>query len=79
MNYIHLTEENENIQYEQAERVLVLIQYLGSLTFVFSNEALLHEAVGMESSWPFSIAIVLLGICFVTPIYHLFWAATLKK
>ncbi|MBW3112422.1 DUF1648 domain-containing protein [Bacillus sp. MCCB 382] len=79
LNYIHLTEENENIQYEQAERVLVLIQYLGSLTFVFSNEALLHEAVGMESSWPFSIAIVLLGICFVTPIYHLFWAATLKK
>ncbi len=79
LNYIHLTEENKNRQYGKAERVLVLIQYLGSLIFVFANEAFLKDAVGMKSGLPYSITMVLLVICLVAPIYHLFWAATLKQ
>ncbi|MGM0840194.1 MAG: DUF1648 domain-containing protein [Bacillota bacterium] len=78
LNYVHLTEENKEIQYVKAEKVMLVIQYLGSLSFVFTNEAALRNAVGMESGLPFSIAIVLLCICFVAPIYQLFWAATLK-
>ncbi|WRP07441.1 DUF1648 domain-containing protein [Rossellomorea aquimaris] len=79
LNYVNLTEENKEIQYIKAKKVMLVIQYLGSLTFVSANEAALRNAVGMDSRLPFSIAVVLLCICFIAPIYHLFWAATLKN
>lgn len=79
LNYVHLTEGNKKIQYVKAEKVMVLIQHMGAVTFLFANEAFLRNAVGMESRLPFSIALVLLAICFIAPIYHLFWAATLKN
>jgi Protein of unknown function (DUF1648) len=79
LNYVNLTEGNKEIQYAKADKVMVLIQHLGSITFIFANEAFLRNAVGMESRLPFSMAIVLLCICFMAPIYHLFWAATLKN
>ncbi|CAN7527644.1 DUF1648 domain-containing protein [Rossellomorea sp. LjRoot5] len=78
LNYVNLTEENRQLQYVKAEKGMVVIQYLGSLVFVCANEATLRNAVGMESSLPYSIAIMLLAICFFVPIYHLFWAAMLK-
>ncbi|MHA7136664.1 DUF1648 domain-containing protein [Rossellomorea arthrocnemi] len=79
LNYVNLTEGNKKIQYVKAEKVMVLIQYMGAVTFIFANEAFLRNAVGMESRLPFSIALGLLCICFIAPIYHLFWAATLKN
>ncbi|MFI8575331.1 DUF1648 domain-containing protein [Rossellomorea aquimaris] len=79
LNYVNLTEENKKVQYVKAEKVMVFIQYMGAVTIIFANEAFLRNAVGMESGFPFSIAIVLLAICFMAPIYHLFWAATLKN
>lgn len=79
LNYVNLTEGNKEIQYARAEKVMVIIQYMGAVTFIFANEAALRNAVGMESGLPFSMAIVLLCICLITPVYHLFWAATLKN
>ncbi|MGG1629530.1 DUF1648 domain-containing protein [Rossellomorea sp. NRS-1567] len=79
LNYVNLTEENKEIQYIKVKKVMLVIQYLGTITFAFTNEAALRNAVGMESGLPSSIAIVLLCICFIAPIYHLFWAATLKN
>ncbi|MGE6753720.1 DUF1648 domain-containing protein [Rossellomorea sp. NPDC071047] len=79
LNYVNLTEGKKKIQYVKAEKVMVLIQYMGAVTFLFANEAFLRNAVGMESRLPFSIALTLLCICFIAPIYHLFWAATLKN
>ncbi|WP_058306310.1 DUF1648 domain-containing protein [Gracilibacillus massiliensis] len=78
LNYINLTEENKEIQYSKAEKATLLIQYLGSITLIFANEALLRNSVEMDSILPFSIAIVLLAICFIAPLYLLFWAASLK-
>ena len=78
LNYINLTEENKEIQYSKAEKVTLLLQYLSSITFIFANEALLRNSVEMESFMPLSIAIVLLTICFIAPIYLLFWATSLK-
>jgi hypothetical protein len=78
LNYVNLTEKNKEIQYLKAEKVMLLIQYLGSITFIFANEAFLRSAVGMETTMPLSIAIVLLAICIISPLYLLFWGATLK-
>ncbi|MCA1054101.1 DUF1648 domain-containing protein [Rossellomorea aquimaris] len=77
-NYIHLTEENKKIQYSRAEKVLLLVQNLGFMALIFANEAFLGSAAGMETSFPFSIAIILLGICFIAPICLFVWALTLK-
>ncbi|RCW76945.1 DUF1648 domain-containing protein [Saliterribacillus persicus] len=49
LNYINLTEENKEIQYSKAEKVTLLIQYLGSIAFIFANEALLRNSVEMGS------------------------------
>ncbi len=62
LNYINLTEENKEIQYSKSEKVTLLIQYVGSITFIFDNEALLRNSVEMRSILPFSIAIVLLAL-----------------
>ncbi|MCM3672057.1 DUF1648 domain-containing protein [Mesobacillus maritimus] len=78
LNYVNLTEANKKIQFTRAERVMLLIQNLSFISFILANEALLKNAVGMESSLPFSIAIVLLVICFIAPVYLLIWASTLK-
>jgi hypothetical protein len=78
LNYVNLTEKNKEIQYLKAEKVMLLIQYLGSITFIFANEAFLRSAVGMETTLPLSIAIVLLAVCIISPLYLLFWGATLK-
>ncbi|MCR8848060.1 DUF1648 domain-containing protein [Rossellomorea sp. SC111] len=79
LNYVNLTEENKHRQYVKAEKGMVVIQYLSLMIFEFANEAFLRNAVGMDSSLPFSIALALMAICFLAPIYHLFWAARLKK
>ena len=78
LNYVNLTEDNKKNQYSKAEKVTLLIQYFGSTTFILANEALLRNAIGMESTLPFSIAIILLAMCFIAPIYLLFWSATLR-
>ncbi|QHE60455.1 DUF1648 domain-containing protein [Rossellomorea vietnamensis] len=78
LNYVHLTEENKHIQYVKAEKLMVFIQYLCLMMFEFANEAFLRNAVGMDSSLPLSIALALMAICFLAPMYHMFWAATLK-
>ncbi|MEI2664121.1 DUF1648 domain-containing protein [Rossellomorea sp. LJF3] len=78
LNYVNLTEENKQIQYVRAEKGMLLLQYLGSMVFVFASEAALRNAVGMEGTLPLSIAISLLAICILAPMYHLFWAAMLK-
>ena len=78
LNYVNLTEDNKKTQYSKAKKVTLLIQHFGSMTFIFANEALLRNAIGMESNLPFSIAIVFLAICFISPIYLLFWSTTLK-
>ena len=78
LNYVHLTEENKHIQYVKAEKLMVFIQYLCLMMFEFANEAFLRNAVGMDSSLPFSIALAFMAICFLAPMYHMFWAAMLK-
>ncbi|GGA90057.1 DUF1648 domain-containing protein [Ornithinibacillus halotolerans] len=78
LNYVNLTEANKEIQFSNAEKVLVLIQYLSLNTFILANEALLRYSVGMDSSIPLMIAVILLVICFIAPIFLLIWAATLK-
>ncbi|NMH68252.1 hypothetical protein HF072_05605 [Bacillus sp. RO3] len=57
---------------------MILIQSLGSIAFLVGNEAFLRRSVGIETSLPFTIAIGLLAICFLAPLYLLFWATTLK-
>ncbi|KGR74338.1 DUF1648 domain-containing protein [Ureibacillus manganicus] len=78
LNYINLTEENKEIQYAKAKKVMLLIQYAGAITFIFVNEAFLRSAVGMDTTLPIIIAIVFLASCIIAPIYLLFWAAALK-
>jgi hypothetical protein len=78
LNYVNLTERNKEIQFLKAEKVMLLIQSLGSISFLFANEAFLRSAIGMEITLPLSIAIVLLAICMIAPLYLLFWSATLK-
>lgn len=78
LNYINLTEKNKEIQYLKAERVLLFIQNIGSVTFIFTNEAFLRSAAGMETTVPLFIAIALLVVCLIAPLYLLIWAATLK-
>ncbi len=78
LNYVNLTEENKDIQYSRTQSVMILIQNVSFMTFIFANEALLDNAVGMESSLPIAISIVCLVICFIAPLYLLVWAATLK-
>ncbi|WP_430787406.1 DUF1648 domain-containing protein [Virgibacillus flavescens] len=78
LNYINLTEKNKKIQFLKVKKVLLVIQYLGSITFIFLNEAFLRSSVGMETSLLFSVGIVLLSICLIAPLYLLIWASTLK-
>lgn len=78
LSYVNLSEKNKKIQYLKAEKVLVLIQYLASIALIFANEAFLRSAVGIDTRLPLAIAIFLLTICFIAPLYLLIWAATLK-
>lgn len=78
MNYVNLTEANKEIQFSRAEIVMIMVQHFSFLFFIFANEALLRNTVGMESNIPFVTSLTLLALCFIAPIYLLIWAATLK-
>lgn len=78
MNYVNLTEANKEIQFARAGKVMLLIQNLGFIAFVMANEALLRNAAGLESAFPFAVSLFLLAICLIAPFYLLFWAFLLK-
>lgn len=78
LNYINLTEANREIQFLRTKKVLILLQNLSFIILIIANEAMLKSAVGMETSLTFSIAIVLLIVCIIAPVYLLIWASTLK-
>ncbi|WP_079710289.1 hypothetical protein [Paraliobacillus ryukyuensis] len=78
-NYINLTEENKHIQYAKAKNVMFILQYVGATSLIVANEALLRNAVGMDTVLPNVIAITLIVICFIAPIYQLVWATTLRE
>lgn len=78
LNYVNLTEANKEIQYSRATKLLILIQNVSFLVFIFANEAFLNFSVGMNYSLPFIITLTLVAICLIAPIYLLIWASTLK-
>lgn len=78
LNYVNLTKENKEIQFSRTEKVMILLQNFSFLSLIFANEAILRFSVGMESNVPFVTSLVLLALCFITPIYLFIWAATLK-
>lgn len=78
LNYVNLTEKNKEIQYSRATKLLILIQNVSSLVFIFANAAFLNFSIGMDYSLPFIISLTLVAICLIAPIYLLIWSATLK-
>lgn len=78
LNYVNLTEANKEIQYSRATKLLILIQHLSFLVFIFANEVFLNFSIGTNYSLPFIISLTLSAICLIAPIYLLIWAATLK-
>ena len=78
MNYVNLTEANKEIQFSRTGKVMLLIQNLSFISLILANEAMLRNAAGIESAFPFTISLLLLAICFIAPFYLLFWAFSLK-
>ncbi|KYG31942.1 hypothetical protein AZF04_03975 [Alkalihalobacillus trypoxylicola] len=78
LNYVNLTENNKEVQYTNAIKLMTLLKGFSSLALVALNEGFLRDMLGMNSSIFISVSIILLILCGIVSILFLFWAATLK-
>ncbi|CAG9620378.1 SdpI family protein [Sutcliffiella rhizosphaerae] len=79
LNYINLTEKNKKKQYRMAVNMLITIQNLSFMLFLFANEALLRYAAGASHQVFFALSLALLFIILLTLFYNLIWATSLKE
>lgn len=78
LNYINLTDNNRDMQYNMAKKVIIVIQHLAFLTFLSANEAFLLYAIDANTTIFIVLSIALLVFIPIVLIYNLIWAARLK-
>ena len=77
--YFNLTDKNKDFQYMKGRRMMTHMQYLASISIIFMNLAFLKEAAGEDHIIQLIIAVILIGLCFLLPIFFLIWSARLKE
>jgi len=78
LNYINLTEENRDKQHKMTSKILVVIQNLPFIMFIFGNEAFLKYAIGDGNYIFLFLSIFSLVLVLLVLFYNLVWAARLK-
>lgn len=79
LNYINVTEKNQEKQYNMLKKIMILIQNLAFIIFILTNEAFIRYAVGIENSVFIFLTMLLLAVILLALFYNLIWTARLNK
>ncbi|WP_026859853.1 hypothetical protein [Jeotgalicoccus psychrophilus] len=75
-NYVKLTEENKDLQYNAMNTMLMSIQTLSCIGLISLNESFLRDTLNLSSNLYATAAIVFFVLCIVPPIALAIWPRT---